>query len=277
MERSTNASGLFCGRRTRPSAVSVVFVHGAMDRGAAFLRCTRSLPDLSWLVYDRRGYGRSEASEPPNFDTHVADLVAILEEERAQSRSPIVVVGHSVGGTIALAAAASRPDLVDGLVIYECPLPWLPWWPNRSGPKRGPDDHTGPPGPIDPAVAAERFMRSVIGNDAWEALPAETRSKRLSEGPVLQAELSSSSDLPLVELSAVECPVVVARGSHAPDYRVETTAYLADHLAHAEAVCVAGASHGAHTGNPSEFAGLVRRACDLAIGHRADVARPAGI
>ena len=246
-------------------AVSVVFVHGAMDRGAAFLRCTRSLPEVSWLVYDRRGYGRSVCAEPPNFDTHVADLIEILELERTRSRMPIVVVGHSMGGTIALAVAASRPDLVDALVVYECPLPWLPWSPNRSQATPGEGD------PTDPAAAAERFMRSVIGNDEWEALPATTRAKRLSEGVVLQSELDSSSDLPLVDLSKVSCPVVVARGSMAPKYRVETTAFLADHLARAEVICVSGASHGAHTGNPSEFAALVRRACDLAIDYRTDL------
>ena len=242
-----------------------------MDRGAAFLRCTRSLPDVSWLVYDRRGYGRSACIEPPNFDTHVVDLIEILEVERTRSRTPTIVVGHSMGGTIALAVAASRPDLVDALVVYECPLPWLPWSPNRSA-ETSRDGDTS-----DPAVAAERFMRSVIGNDEWEALPAATRSKRLSEGVVLQSELDSSSDLPLVDLSMVSCPVVVARGSLAPSYRVETSAYLTDHLQHAEAISVPGASHGAHTGSPSEFAALVRRACELAVGDRTDVNRPAAI
>ena len=79
MRRLVTPDGLHVGRGGRPDGRAVVLVHGAMDRGAAFLKVTRSLGDLDWWVYDRRGYGRSVADTPAEVDDHVADLVAVLE------------------------------------------------------------------------------------------------------------------------------------------------------------------------------------------------------
>ena len=264
MERSTTASGLFCGTRLTSSVVTVVFVHGAMDRGAAFLRCARNLSGVSWIVYDRRGYGRSHGGETPTFDTHLDDLIDVLEEQRQRTDGSLVVVGHSVGGTLALAAAAARPDLVDSLVVHECPIPWMPWSPSRID--AGRDGATEAP-----EVSAERFMRSIIGDAAWEALPSATRTQRLGEGSVLQSELVSESAPHLFELADVACPVVLGRSTDAPVHRVATTSHLDAQLARSEVMLIENAPHGAHSVRPDDFAQLVNRSCELA---RADVRHP---
>jgi pimeloyl-ACP methyl ester carboxylesterase len=257
VERSTTASGLFCGTRLTSSAVTVVFVHGAMDRGAAFLRCARNLSGVSWIVYDRRGYGRSHAGHTPTFDTHRNDLIDVLEDERNRSGGSTVVVGHSVGGTLALAAAAARPDLVDSLVVHECPIPWMPWSPSRIN--AGRDGATEAP-----KVSAERFMRSIIGDAAWEALPSTTRLQRLGEGLVLQSELVSESAPHLFELTDVACPVVLGRSTDAPDHRIATTNHLHAELVRSEVMLIENAPHGAHSLQPDDFAQLVNRSCELA-------------
>ena len=257
MERSTTASGLFCGTRLSSAAVTVVFVHGAMDRGAAFLRCARKLSGVSWIVYDRRGYGRSRGGDTPTFDTHRNDLIEVLEEERNRSAGSLVVVGHSVGGTLALAAAAARPDLVDSLVVYECPIPWMPWSSSQINAGRDPSTEA-------PEVSAERFMRSIIGDAAWESLPSTTRMQRLGEGLVLQSELVSESAPTLFRLADVGCPVVLGRSTQAPDHRVATTAHLDAELARSEVMLIEKAPHGAHSRRPDGFAHLVNRSCELA-------------
>ena len=42
----------------------------------------------------------------------------------------------------------------------------------------------------DPAAAAERFMRRLIGEARWDALPERTRATRRAEGVALVGELS---------------------------------------------------------------------------------------
>ncbi len=257
------AEGLHLGRGGRPDGPPVVFVHGAMDRGAAFLRVTRLLPDVDWWVYDRRGYGRSAAGEPVDIEGHVADLLAVLERVASEREEPAVVAGHSLGGTIALAAAHRRPDLVAAVVAYESPLSWTDWWP-----RRGPG--TGPLEEDEPAVAAERFMRRVAGAEVWASLPEATRQRRREEGAALVAELSTvrrSAPFVPVEISV---PTTISRGADADEYRRRAGAVLSEQIPGAELVLLEGAGHGAHTSHPEDFAALVRRGLE-----RAHEARPA--
>ena len=211
MQREVIADGLHVGHGGDPDGPPVVFVHGALDRGAAFLRTTRLLGDMGWWVYDRRGYGRSQTDEPLSLDDHVADLIRLLEVVRARTGRSAVVVGHSLGGSIALGAAGRRPDLMAAVVAYESPLLWLEWWPRR-GPGGGAaleDD--------EPEVAVERFMRRVAGADVWEALPEATRDRRLAEGHALVAELATARAVAPFDPGAVRVPATIARGSQADE------------------------------------------------------------
>lgn len=67
------------------------------------------------LRYDKRGHGLSDAPAGPySLDDHVGDLAAVLD---AAGIRDAVVVGVSVGGMIAQALSAARPDLVRALVL----------------------------------------------------------------------------------------------------------------------------------------------------------------
>lgn len=252
MQREVTADGLHLGRGGDPTGPPVVFVHGAMDRGAAFLRAARLLPDVDWWVYDRRGYGRSVTAESAELDDHVDDLVAILELVRDRTGRRAVVAGHSLGGTLALAAAHRRPDLVAAVVSYESPMSWADWWPRR-GPGGGDleDDL--------PGVAAERFMRRVVGDGVWESLPEATRQRRLEEGRALVAELGSARRAAAYVPAEIAVPTTISRGSDTDDYRERAARALDEEIPGAELVLLDGADHGAHVSRPEEFAALVRR------------------
>ena len=53
---------------------------------------------------------------PWTIDANVAALAALLDGE---ADGPVVVVGHSFGGAVALRLAAARPDLVAALVLLD--------------------------------------------------------------------------------------------------------------------------------------------------------------
>ena len=68
---------------------------------------------------DLPGFGRTRSeSGSPTFDVHARLLAAFLE-----ARGPAVVVGNSMGGALGVALAASRPELVPGLVLVNAALP----------------------------------------------------------------------------------------------------------------------------------------------------------
>ena len=74
-----------------------------------------SLPGARLLGVDLRGHGGSEASAPPyGFGALVSDVERTLEDH---GLTGAVVVGHGLGGMVALALAAKRLDLVRALVL----------------------------------------------------------------------------------------------------------------------------------------------------------------
>lgn len=235
-----------------------MFVHGSMDRGAAFVKAARLLRDLDLVRYDRRGYGRSvQAGLATTVADQVDDLVAVLDGQ------PSVVVGHSMGGVIALAAAEQHPELVRAVGCYEAPMPWLEWWPGTSagGAAMSVDDG--------PDEAAERFMRRIIGDEHWERLPEGTRAQRRAEGPALLADLRAvrTREAPY-DLAVLPVPVVAGYGSLTAERHRLATLALAEGAPHAEVLVVEGAGHHAPVTHPETFASLVRRA--VAVGMVAD-------
>lgn len=240
---------------TDPSTPVVVLVHGTMDRATSLAKVARRLPDLEVRRYDRRGYGDSRVDAegrtvevPQSVEDHVADLMEVIDGRRS------VVVGHSMGGTIALAAAARHPDLIASVAAYESPRPWVPWWPTSSPGARVAGDAT-----LDPAMAAERFMRRMIGDAQWERMPASSRATRRSEGPALVADMASIRGVPAYDDAALTMPVVAARGELSRDHHSRAAEEIAASVPDGELVTITGARHGAHLTHPDEFAALVRR------------------
>ncbi len=102
----------------------VLLLHGFPESAHAWRNQIPALADRFRVVApDLRGYAESE--KPPRVSDYrmpvlVADIVGLIEalgEERAH------IVGHDWGGAIAWAAAQTRPEVVDRLVVLNCPHP----------------------------------------------------------------------------------------------------------------------------------------------------------
>lgn len=103
-----------------PSAAPLVMLHGGAWRWQAFLSLIPSL-GRSWHTYavDLRGNGRS-GWVPGRY--RLADFADDNAEFVERLNAPAVLVGHSIGGVVALMVAARRPDLVRGLIIEDVPI-----------------------------------------------------------------------------------------------------------------------------------------------------------
>jgi 3-oxoadipate enol-lactonase len=69
---------------------------------------------LRLLRFDKRGHGLSDAGGDYGIDDLAADVIALINEAQC---GPVVLVGLSIGGLVAQALAAQRPDLLRGLVL----------------------------------------------------------------------------------------------------------------------------------------------------------------
>jgi pimeloyl-ACP methyl ester carboxylesterase len=102
------------------NARTVVLVHGLTEAGTTW-------PDLvghwgdNWhvLAPDLRGHGQSPRFTKVELATApevlLADVVTILDAQP----NPVALIGHSLGGLLALRAAVARPDKVWALVLED--------------------------------------------------------------------------------------------------------------------------------------------------------------
>ena len=94
-------------------------LHGWMDVSASF-QFTVDQFAHAWNIIapDWRGFGLSEWSDKGySFADYVADLDIILNQ--LAPNEPVNIVGHSMGGNIAVLYAGLRPEKVSSLVLAE--------------------------------------------------------------------------------------------------------------------------------------------------------------
>ncbi|MFW7378584.1 MAG: alpha/beta fold hydrolase [Oligoflexus sp.] len=91
---------------------------------AAASRISRQLAqkNIAVLRFDFTGLGNSEGDfANSNFSSNIADLLAAADYLRKTAEAPQLLVGHSLGGTAALIAAAKIPE-VKALVTIGAPF-----------------------------------------------------------------------------------------------------------------------------------------------------------
>lgn len=101
---------------------ALVFIHGwLLSRGYWQPIIERLAPDYQCLAYDLRGFGQSQSSDitaqhlPSRYTpaAYAQDLAVLLQQLNIASAW---LIGHSLGGTIALWAAEQMPECVKGVV-----------------------------------------------------------------------------------------------------------------------------------------------------------------
>jgi acylglycerol lipase len=104
-----------------PRAV-VVIAHGAGEHGGRYRYVVETLVPAGYAVYaiDHRGHGRSSGgrAQLDRLGYVVADLDTLVDRARgAHPGSKLFLLGHSMGGTIAIAYALDHQDKLDGLAL----------------------------------------------------------------------------------------------------------------------------------------------------------------
>uniref|UniRef100_A0A8C5KSL4 Monoglyceride lipase n=1 Tax=Jaculus jaculus TaxID=51337 RepID=A0A8C5KSL4_JACJA len=121
-----NADGqyLFC-RYWKPAGTprALVFVsHGAGEHCGRYDELAQMLRGLDLLVFahDHVGHGQSEGERMVVSDFHVfvRDVLQHVDTiQKEHPRLPVFLLGHSMGGAIAILAAAEKPTLFSGMVL----------------------------------------------------------------------------------------------------------------------------------------------------------------
>jgi pimeloyl-ACP methyl ester carboxylesterase len=203
---------------------------------------------LACLAPDLPGFGATPPPPEPWGSPEYAAAVAHLVEETAgpSSPQPLVVVGHSLGGRIAVRLAAARPDLVGALVLTGAPLV------SRSG--RRPSAAF--------RVARALHRAGVVGDERMEQARQRRGSAdyRAAEGVMRQVLVRLVNESYDSALAALRCPVELVWGDDDREAPLETARALAGAIPQARLTVCAGAGHLLPVSAPDELRAAVERA-----------------
>lgn len=233
-------------RRVEHPEATIICIHGGLDRGGSFARLARRTDRFDLVAYDRRGYQGSRSLQPLSLALHIQDLLAIMASE--SQRGPVVLLGHSFGGVVALGAAIEEPSLTQLALVYETPLPWIL--------KR---ESTRPPLTDDPDVEVERFFRRMVSNSAWERLSDHEKRSRQLDGPALLSDLKGlhGGRVPY-DVAHLKVPTIYIYGDGIiRDYYNSLCLELSSASANIRCRELENAGHGAHLSRPDQLAAVV--------------------
>jgi pimeloyl-ACP methyl ester carboxylesterase len=260
-----------------PHSPPLVMIHGMRDHALGLNDLMESLAaEYHVVAADLRGHGHSDKTGTYTLVQFVADVKALFT---AQQIEQAILVGHSLGGHIALRFAATFPELVSRLVLL---------------------DGLGPPGkPTTSATLSARFREGVetvlnITGERRQIPDITDAIQRLKQN---NPRISESLARLVVEegtephpdggvrwrwesavnmiwhtfsqaeseslMPSVGCPVLIVTGEHSLDYWAAMRAELGDPthyqqelvrrtglFADARHVTVAGAGHMLHYDQP---------------------------
>jgi pimeloyl-ACP methyl ester carboxylesterase len=99
---------------------TIIMLHGFLDTGAAFVRVAQTLlSDWQVVIPDQRGHGQSDrigAGGYYHFPDYILDLDGLY---RALEIDQAVIVGHSMGASVACYFAGAFPERVSALALLD--------------------------------------------------------------------------------------------------------------------------------------------------------------
>jgi pimeloyl-ACP methyl ester carboxylesterase len=177
------------------------------------------------ILYDRRGFSRSERPEPLVMDVHVHadDAAALLD---ALGAAPAVVIGRSQGGEIAVDLALRYPERVRALALLEGGGLALSGELRRS--IAALDEQVFAAAEADMETVGEVMLRAVAGDEGWEAMPNVVKEIFTANGPAIVAEERSGLlDVSAEQLATVTQPTLLVAGKDSLPGFAEATAIVA--------------------------------------------------
>lgn len=244
------------------TGVPVVFLHGLFGQGKNFASIAKALePQFRSLLIDLPNHGKSAWTEDFSYEL-TADLIANWLRQSPIANGPIDVVGHSMGGKVAMMLALRHPELVDRLVIVDIsPV--------------GSDDQGEFEHLLD--SLADLDLSTLSGrSDADERLSepiddARVRGfllqnlRRSPDGLAWQAnldllrrELPAIGGFPESPGDSFDRPVLWVSGERSPYVRPEHETAMRALFPRTQLVTVKGAGHWVHSEKPEVFTSVLR-------------------
>jgi len=244
------------------SGPALLFLPGSYGTPAAWRPLQRHLPaGYRKVGTSLLGYGGTSETRTPE-DSGIHHEVRLVETLARQLAVPLHLVGHSFGGTVALATALAGRVQVASLALFEAgPLALM----REQGHEHLYQATLRLSLDFEAAVAqgerdAPRRIIDFWGGDGSFAAMADAVQgycRQTAASNVLDWHTVFGFGVTLADLGRLRMPVLLVRGANAHPAMVAITDALRSGIAHAHCDVVAGAGHFLISSHPPECAGLL--------------------
>jgi pimeloyl-ACP methyl ester carboxylesterase len=214
--------------------------------------------DYRVLALDLRGHGDSEWAAPPSYeiDDYVEDIAALVAHLQL---APFTLIGHSLGGLIALSYATRHAATLSALVVVDMGP--------RLQPSRRMQLLSRIPAPIyrDEADLVHRFR--LMPEETWAEPALLQHIARHSARPLADGRLTLKIDRATfirgphdvsARLSSITCPTLLIRGGASQTLSLDKTKEMAALCPRLQPREIPGAGHHVFLDQPVAFLDVVR-------------------
>ena len=250
-------------RRLGDAGSTIAFCHGLFGQGKNWTQIAKALSaDHRVLLLDMPNHGRSPWTETFDY-VELADLVA----EELRGARPVTLVGHSMGGKIAMCVALRHPELVERLVRRRRRAGGLP---ERARVRRLHRDHArrSTSTPLERRDQAEEALRDGGAPPGRAQLPPAEPAPRPTDGwhwqlnlDLLGESMDGLTGWPDERLgeASYDGPVLWVGGADSDYIADEHSAEMDRRFPRNRRVLVKGAGHWVHSEQPEIFLEVLRR------------------
>lgn len=239
----------------------VIFIHGLAEDHHTWQVQQHALNQIQSFAYDLRGHGQTSIGQCQGSLAQLGnDLLGFIEKVTG----PAVVVGFSLGGTIALWAAAERPDLIKKSVVLGTSSvvggAAVPFYEERIAMAADTSSAT-----FREAVRSDTRAGLFRNHDFFDQVVA-ARLKAIGDGMgyvnAARAMMRLNTEPLTPRLTQIKTPVVVMGAEHDKFCPQKAAAIILDALPEAQFLAIPEAGHLMNVDNPEAVMEALHKALD---------------
>lgn len=232
----------------------VIIMHGLFGSGDNWRNIAKLMEDhYQCIVVDMRNHGRSPHDPVMNFQVMSDDIIELIQDLQLEKVS---LLGHSMGGKVAMQFTLLHPDLVNKLIVVDI------------APKYYPPHHDTvieaiesiDPGQLKERKEAEEAFSRFLGNDESTIQFLMKNLSRLPDGGfewkanmpvIIEAYYQLMEDIQ--PASPFEGPVLFVRGEKSRYVLDSDIPHIKEFFPHSSMITIKGAGHWVHADTPQLF------------------------